>query len=61
MYRRKFYVVTRNGRRIEPENYAFKEVASRRASALYEVLRHFGDPDAQRIEVICTDRPYRIR
>ena len=55
------YVVTRNKRRIEEENYDSKEEAESRAEMLVETLKKWKDPDQRKVEVVYTDKPSRIR
>lgn len=55
------YVVTRNTRRIEEQNYDTKEKAEVRASQLVEVLKKWRDPDVKRVKVIETNTPRKIR
>ncbi len=55
------YVVTRNKRRIEEENYSTEEEAKKRAEQLVEVLKKWRDPDQRKVEVIHTDNPSKIR
>ena len=55
------YVVTRNKRRIEEENYSTEEEAKKRAEQLVEVLKKWKDPDQRKVEVIHTDNPSKIR
>ena len=55
------YVVTRNKRRIEEENYSTEEEAQKRAEQLVEVLKKWKDPDQRKVEVIHTDNPSKIR
>jgi len=55
------YVVTRNRRRIEEENYSTEEEAQKRAEQLVEVLKKWKDPDQRKVEVIHTDNPSKIR
>ena len=59
--KQKVYVVTRNSRRIEENNYLSKEDAEVRASKLVQVLKKWKDPDQKRVKVIETDNPSRIR
>ena len=58
---RKVYVVTRAGRRIEPDNYRLNSEAQARATALYKVLREWDDPDIHKVEVVCTSKPNQVR
>ena len=55
------YVVTRNTRRIEDQNYDTKEKAEVRAAQLVEVLKKWRDPDVKRVTVITTNTPRKIR
>ncbi len=55
------YVVTRNKRRIEEENYSTEEEAQKRAEQLVEVLKKWKDPDQRKVEVVHTDNPSKIR
>lgn len=55
------YVVTRNKRRIEEENYNTEEEAQKRAEQLVQVLKKWKDPDQRKVEVVHTDSPSRIR
>lgn len=59
--KQKVYVVTRNSRRIEENNYLLKEDAEVRALKLVQVLKKWKDPDQKRVKVIETDNPSRIR
>ena len=55
------YVVTRNSRRIEEENYSSKQEAEERAEKLVKVLKKWKDPDQHRVEVVETPTPAKIR
>tara|TARA_B100000989_G_scaffold259922_1_gene210308 strand:- start:892 stop:1086 length:195 start_codon:yes stop_codon:yes gene_type:complete len=55
------YVVTRNTRRIEEQNYNTKEKAEVRAAQLVEVLKKWRDPDVKRVRVVETNTPRKIR
>lgn len=55
------YVVTRNTRRIEEQNYDTKEEAEARAEKLVEVLKKWRDPDVKRVRVVETNTPRKIR
>ena len=55
------YVVTRNSRRVERENYSSSESASARAQALRRILKKWSDPDASRVSVVKTAKPNQIR
>jgi hypothetical protein len=55
------YVVTRNTRRIEEQNYDTKEKAEVRAAQLVEVLKKWRDPDVKRVRVVETNTPRKIR
>ena len=55
------YVVTRNTRRIEEQNYNTQEEAEVRAEKLVEVLKKWKDPDVKRVRVVETNTPRKIR
>jgi|TARA_B100001989_G_C24551613_1_gene475476 hypothetical protein len=55
------YVVTRNTRRIEEQNYDTQEEAEVRAEKLVEVLKKWKDPDVKRVRVVETNTPRKIR
>tara|TARA_B100000242_G_scaffold72810_1_gene46525 strand:+ start:1784 stop:1978 length:195 start_codon:yes stop_codon:yes gene_type:complete len=55
------YVVTRNTRRIEEQNYDTQEEAEVRAQKLVEVLKKWKDPDVKRVRVVETNTPRKIR
>ena len=58
--RENVYVVTRRGRRIEPDNYQEKEDAQARAQQLFDQLKEWKDPDRNKISVIETEAPHKI-
>jgi hypothetical protein len=58
--RENVYVVTRRGRRVEPDNYQLKEEAQVRAQQLFEQLKQWKDPDRNKITVIETSSPHKI-
>ena len=55
-----FYVVTRDGRRIEERDYWIYRQASERADQLRSCLRQWADKDAKKIAVIKTQDPRSI-
>lgn len=55
------YVVTRNSRRIEDCNYSSKEEAEVRAKVLIEMLKKWKDPDLNKVRVVSTSNPVKIR
>lgn len=55
------YVVTRNTRRIEEQNYDTQEEAEVRAEKLVKVLKKWKDPDVKRVRVVETNTPRKIR
>lgn len=55
------YVVARDGRRIERDNYKLQRDAQERASQLYNMLKYWNDPDMHKVEIIRTDKPNQIR
>lgn len=54
------YVVTRNGRRIEQENYFSEGAAKVRAAALVKMLKKWSDSDMSKVEVLRTARPFKV-
>ena len=61
MKKTEVYVVTRNSRRIEEKNYSTKEEAGIRAEKLIKVLKKYKDPDLKKVEIVKTDKPYKIK
>lgn len=57
---REVYVVTRNGRRIEPDNYFSEGAAKERAYALRKMLKKWNDSDNMKVEVVKTAKPYKV-
>ena len=55
------YVVTRDGRRIEEENYSTHAQANDRADSLRSLLCEWDPPSAKTVRVVKTDKPRRIR
>jgi len=54
------YVVTRRGRRVEPDNYQEKEDAQVRAKKLFDQLKDWNDPDRNKVSVVKTATPHKI-
>lgn len=54
------YVVTRRGRRVEPDNYREKQEAKARAQQLFDQLKQWNDPDRNKISVVKTTTPHKI-
>jgi len=54
------YVVTRNGRRVEQENYFSEGAAKERATTLRKVLKKWNDSDATKVEIVRTTQPYKV-
>jgi hypothetical protein len=54
------YVVTRQGRRIEPDNYREKGEAQARAQQLFDQLKEWKDPDRNKISIVKTATPHKI-
>ncbi len=55
------YVVTRDGRRIEEENYPTHAQAKDRADILRALLSEWDPSSARSVSVVKTDKPRRIR
>ena len=56
----KVYVVTRRGRRVEPDNYQDKNDAQVRAQQLFDQLKYWKDPDRNKVTVVQTTSPHKI-
>ena len=54
------YVVTRRGRRVEPENYTDEESARARAAKLIDLLKKCSPQCANKVEIIKTRNPNTI-
>jgi hypothetical protein len=57
----KFYVVTRNGRRVEEKDYWTKDRALKRADSLITTLKKWKDKDKNKVEVVETEKPHLIK
>jgi hypothetical protein len=55
------YVVTRDGRRTEEQNYSTHAQAKARAEALKVVLAEWDPSGVSSINIVKTDKPKRIR
>jgi len=55
------YVVARNGRRVEPNNYTSKESASNRFRTLLSQVREWDPKTKNNIEILKTNEPHLIR
>ena len=56
------YVVTRGGRRVEPENYLNLKQAQDRANKLINTIKSFDKPCSENIvKVVKTGTPHRVR
>ena len=54
------YVVTRRGRRVEPQNYESEEDAQKRASSLIEILKKCSPHCANKVGIVKTFNPNTI-
>lgn len=54
------YVVTRRGRRVEPQNYETEQDAQKRASKLIEVLKKYSPACANKVSIVKTVNPNTI-
>jgi len=55
------FVITRNGRRVEPENYLNKYDASKRFDALVATIKNW-DPNSQNVlKIVKTTSPHKYR
>lgn len=56
------YVVTKDGRRVEPNNYLSSEEAKDRASKLIQVIKTWDKSNLSNlVKVVKTNRPHIIR
>jgi len=55
-----FYVVTRNGRRAWPKNYWTIAEAQGHAQKLIQSLKHYKDPDVNKVIIMETQDPNSI-
>jgi len=55
------YVLTRNGRRVEPNNYTSKKLASERFQSLLNQVKTWDPKTKNNIEIVKTTQPHRIR
>lgn len=55
------YVLTRNGRRADPNNYFDKKVASYRFSKLVDQVSQYDNPKHNIIKIVKTSSPHLIR
>lgn len=56
-----FYVVTRNGRRVEPHDYMDADEARSRALILMNQVKQWDPNSPNKIEVIKTSQPINVR
>jgi len=54
------YVVTRGGRRVEPQNYSDEESAKERAAKLIEMLKRCSPNCANKVAIVKTRTPNTI-
>lgn len=55
------YVVTRNKRRVESQNYSSLSQAEQRAASLIAALKQFDPKDVKKVDVVKTKKPKQIR
>ena len=61
MKSKEVYVVTRDGRRIEEQNYETNEEAKARMDTLVKVLKKWKYPDSMRVKIEKTSQPKKIK
>jgi len=54
------YVVTRRGRRVEPQNYEKEADAQRRARSLVEMLKEYSPLCSKKVGIVKTKNPNTI-
>ena len=55
-----FYVVTREGRRIEPQNYKLKSDAEERGTILHEMIKEWDARNVGSVAIVYTSVPHKI-
>jgi len=55
-----FYVVTRDGRRIEDTNYRVKSEAESRALRLCDMLKRWDNTTLNKVAIIQTNSPHKV-
>ena len=55
-----FFIVTRDGRRIEDNNYKTQAEAQYRADALYGVLKEWDPRGLRNIAIVKTSNTYKV-
>lgn len=56
-----YYVVTREGRRVEDKNYKEKYDAEERALKLVAMIQEYSPFEKNSVSIVYTSEPYRIR
>jgi hypothetical protein len=56
-----FYVVTRNGRRIESKNYLDFDQAKSRAEKLISMVQSWDANSINKVTIVKTSKPFNIR
>tara|TARA_Y100000361_G_C11159602_1_gene346302 strand:+ start:1751 stop:1966 length:216 start_codon:yes stop_codon:yes gene_type:complete len=56
-----FFVVTRDGRRVEEDNYKSKDDAEIRAEKLIAMIKKYSPHETQSVCIVHTSEPKRIR
>lgn len=60
MKEKKYFVVTRRGRRVEPRNYEVLEEAQERAHKLRELLKSCSPACSNKVSIVHTSTPNTI-
>jgi hypothetical protein len=56
-----YYVVTREGRRVEDKNYQTQSDAELRAAKLIAMVRECSPHERDSVSIVYTSEPYKIR
>lgn len=56
-----FYVVTREGRRVEDVNYTDQTSAEIRAEKLVRMVQEYSPHERDSVSIVYTSEPYKIR
>ncbi len=56
-----YYVVTREGRRVEDKNYQTQSEAELRAEKLIAMVQQYSPHERDSVSIVYTSEPYKIR
>lgn len=56
-----YYVVTREGRRVEDKNYQAQSDAELRAAKLIAMIQEYSPHERDSVSIVYTSEPYKVR